>query len=188
MKRGIPQKTKRLTASALLAAMGVALLFMGSFIETLDLSMAALASFFCLFAVVEFGGIYPWLIFAVTGILAVIARPESMGGWFYILFFGYYPIIKDKLQKFKKPLAWTLKILLLNAALAISLTIACFLLYGGDFYNTFMMTFGDEGLGLYAAIGTYLLLNVTFVVYDIALNRLVVFYYVKIRNKFKFLK
>ena len=188
MKRGIPQKTKRLTASALLAALGVALLFMGSFIETLDLSMAALASFFCLFAVIEFGGIYPWLIFAVTGILSVVLMPYSMGGWFYILFFGYYPIVKDKLQRLKKPFVWTLKILLLNAAVAISLTLASFLLYGGDFYNTFMMTFGEDGWGLYAAIGTYLLLNVTFVVYDIALNRLVVFYYVKIRNKFKFLR
>ena len=186
--KGIPQKTKRLTASALLAAMGVAMIFMCSFIEALDLSTAALASFFCLFAVIEFGGMYPWLIFAVTGILSVILMPYTMGGWFYILFFGYYPIIKNKLQKLKKPIAWTLKILLLNGAVAISLTIACFLLYGGDFYQTFMMTFGEDGWGMYAAIGTYLLLNVTFVIYDIALNRLIVFYNVKIRSKFKFLR
>ena len=168
--------------------MGVALLYVGSFIEVLDLSAAALASFCCLFAVIEFGGVYPWLIFAVTGILSVILAPYATGGWFYILFFGYYPIVKDKLQKLKAPIAWTLKLLLLNTAIALCLTIACFLFYGGDFYNTLLLTFGDENWGIYAVIGTYLLLNFTFVVYDIALNRLVVFYYVKIRNKFKFLR
>ena len=188
MSRGVPQKTKRLTASALLAAMGVALIFLGSIIEALDLSAAALASFLCLFAVIEFGGIYPWLIFAVTGILSVILMPYTMGGWFYLLFFGYYPILKNKLEKLKKPIAWILKMLLLNGAVAISIVIAGFLLYGGNVYDAFMMTFGEDGWGIYAAIGTYLLLNVTFVVYDIALNRLIVFYNVKIRNKFKFLK
>ena len=168
--------------------MGVALIFLGSFIEVLDLSAAALASFFCLFAVIEIKGIYPWLVFAVTGILSVILVPHTMGGWFYLLFFGYYPIVKDKLEKLKKPFAWTLKMLLLNGAVAFSIVIAGFLLYGGNVYNAFMATFGEDGWGIYAAIGTYLLLNVTFVVYDIALNRLIVLYNVKIRNKFKFLK
>ena len=61
MSRGISQKTKRMTVSAMLAALGVALLFISGLIETLDLSMAALASFFCIFAVIELGGAYPWL-------------------------------------------------------------------------------------------------------------------------------
>lgn len=188
MKRGIPQKTKRLTASAVLSAMGVALLLIGSLIETLDLSMAAMASFFCVFAVLEFGGAYPWLIYAVTGILSVIFMPQGMGGWFYILFFGYYPILKDKLQRLKAPIAWTLKILLLNLALILSLVFASFVFYNGNLYETFMLMFGDEGWGIYAAIGVYVLVNFVFVIYDIALNRLIVFYFVKIRSKFKFLK
>ena len=37
---------------ALLAAMGVALIFIGALIETLDLTVAALASFFCIFAII----------------------------------------------------------------------------------------------------------------------------------------
>ena len=67
MGKGISNKTKKMTLGAILSAMGVALLFIGSFIETLDLTMAALASFFCIFAVIELGGVYPWLIFSVTG-------------------------------------------------------------------------------------------------------------------------
>ena len=64
MSRGVSEKTKKLTLSATLAAMGVVLLIIGGFIEVLDLSMAALASFFCIFAVIEMERGYSWMIFA----------------------------------------------------------------------------------------------------------------------------
>ena len=192
MKRGIPQKTKMLTASALLSAFGVALLFVGSILETLDLSMAALASFFCLFAVIEIRGIYPWLIYAVTGILSVVLMPNSLGGWFYLLYFGFYPIIKDKVERFKKPLAWAIKIGVFNLALLFG-TLAVFYLFlgnteGKNVIDAFKYVFGTEELGTIFTVGIYLLANITFIVYDIALTRLIVLYYYKIRKKLKFLK
>lgn len=192
MKRGIPQKTKMLTASALLSALGVALMFLGAMIETLDLSMAAMASFFCLFAVLEIRGIYPWLIFAVTGILTIILMPYSMVGWFYLLFFGFYPIFKDKVERLKKPISWILKILAFNFALILG-TVVAFYLFVGDvegknLIDAFGYVFGVEKLGSLVAIGVYLLANITFVVYDIALTRLIILYYFRIRKKLKFLK
>ena len=95
MSRGVSEKTKKITLSAVLTAMGVVLLLIGAVIEVLDLTMAALASFFCIFSVIEMGKGYPWMIYAVTGILSIILMPQGFGGWFYILFFGYYPIIKE---------------------------------------------------------------------------------------------
>jgi hypothetical protein len=192
VKRGIPQRTKLLTASALLASLGVALLFVGSLIETLDLSMAAMASFFCLFAVLEVRGMYPWLIFAVTGILSIVLMPYSMGGWFYLLFFGFYPIFKDKVERLKKPVSWTLKIVVFNLALVLG-TLVAFYIFVGDtegknLIDAFGFVFGVEEFGYLAAAGVYLLANVTFVIYDIALTRLIILFYVKIRKKLKFLK
>lgn len=181
-----------LTASALLSALGVALLFLGSIIQTLDLSMAAMASFFCLFAVLEFRGVYPWLVFAVTGILAVVLMPYSMGGWFYLLFFGFYPIFKNFVERFKKPISWTLKLLLFNVALFLGTAVAFYLLVGDttdkNLIDAFSFIFGVEELGPIVTAGVYLLANVTFVVYDIALSKLIILYYFKIRKKFKFLK
>ena len=130
MSRGVSHKTKKTTLAALLAAMGVALIFLGSVIEVLDLSVAALASFFCIFAVIELGGAYPWLLYAVTSLLSVILMPYTMGGWFYLLFFGYYPILKEKLERLKKPIAWCLKLVILNVALLISVVLAYFLFFG----------------------------------------------------------
>ena len=191
MSRGVSHKTKKMTLCALLAAMGVALIFLGSVIEVLDLSVAVFASFFCIFAVIELGGAYPWLLYAVTSLLAVILMPYTMGGWFYLLFFGYYPILKEKLERLKKPIAWGLKLVILNVALFISVVLAYFLFFGqtdGSLIDAFVYIFGGEGFGEILAIGVYALVNVVFIVYDIALTKLITFYFIKLRHRFKFLR
>ena len=189
MKRGVSHKTKALTLCAILSAMGVVLLMLGALIETLDLSMAALASFFCIFAVIELGGTYPWLIFAVTGTLSVVLLPHSAGGWFYLLFFGYYPILKEKLERLKKPVSYLFKILIFNAAVFLGTAVTLLLFYGGGegktLWDAFIFFFGGEDAGIYLALGTYLLSNAVFVIYDFALTRMITFYFIKIRPRLK---
>ncbi len=188
MSRGVSNNTKKLTVSALLAAMGVALLLIGALLETLDLTMAALTSFLCIFAVIELGGAYPWLIFAVTSVLAIILMPQSMGGWFYLLFFGYYPILKEKFEKLNKYIAWIIKIALLNVALILSVVLVSFIFYGGNPLDTFNFIFSDAEGGVYVAVAVYALVNLVFIIYDIALTRIISFYFIKLRHRFKFLK
>ena len=181
---------KKLTVGALLSAIGVAILSIGGIIQTVDLSAAAIVSFICIFAVIEMGSSYAWMIYAVTGILGVIIMPHNMGAWFFLLFFGYYPILKEKMVKLKKPVSWTLKMLLLNVALAIGLLLAGFVMYGGqksffELVNSIMET----NFGTVATIGVIALVEVTFVIYDIALTRLITYYILKLRHRFsKFLK
>ena len=93
--------TRKLTTCALLAALGVVLLYLGSLVEVLDVSMAVIVSLFCIFAVIEYGGSAPWLIYAVTGVLSLILLPIKTPALLYLLFFGYYPILKEKLEKRK---------------------------------------------------------------------------------------
>jgi hypothetical protein len=188
MSRGVSNHTKKLSVSALLAAMSVAILIIGAFIETLDLSVAAIASFLCVFAVIELGGIYPWLIFAVAGILSIVIMPHSLSGWFYLLFFGYYPILKEKFERLNKYFAWIVKFLLLNFAVFICVAVSSFLFYGGNLLDTFNLIFGDAEKGIYLSIGVYVLVNFVFFVYDIALTKLISFYFAKLRQRFKFLR
>jgi hypothetical protein len=177
-----------MTVSAVMAAMSVALLFLGSIIQTLDLSMAALASFFCIFAVIEIKGAYPWLLYAVTAILSVILMPQNMGGWFYLLFLGYYPILKAKIERLSVILAWLIKMVIFNAALIICVIAASFLFYGGNMLQAIYGMLGAEGWGIYAVAGIYVLVNVVFIIYDIALTRLITYYIMKLSHRFKFLK
>lgn len=192
MKRGVSEKTKKLTLGALLAAMGTVLLLLGALIETLDLTMAALASFFCIFAVIELGGAYPWLIYAVTSILSVVLMPQGMGGWFYLLFFGYYPIIKEKTERLKKPISVILKILIFNGALISGVAISYFLFFaqreGVNALDAVILFFGGEGAGKIMAAFMYLLSNVVFLLYDLAVTRMISFYFIKLRHRLKFLR
>ncbi len=190
MGRGVSEKTKKLTLGAVLAAMGVVLLLIGGVIEVLDLSMAALASFFCIFAVIELGGGYPFMIYAVTGILSVILMPQGLGGWIYILFFGYYPIIKEKLEKLRNPISILLKFVVFNAAITVCAFICYFLFFGEleALLNEFSSLFGGMNIGGALIIAIYAVLNFVFLVYDIALTKLITLYLLKLRKKFKFLK
>ena len=190
MSRGVSEKTKKLTASALISAIGVVILMLGAFIEVLDLSMAALASFFCIFAVIELGKGYPWMIYAVTGILSVLLMPQGLGGWFYILFFGYYPIAKEKFEKLKKPLSWGLKIIVFNIATTLY-ALVCYFLFFGEYQQLLgdiSSLFGGVKIGAIIIMVVYIVLDAVFVIYDIALTRLISFYYFRLRRKFRFLK
>ena len=190
MSRGVSEKTKKMTLSAVLAAMGVVLLLIGAVIEVLDLTMAALASFFCIFAVIEMGRGYPWMIYAITGILSIILMPQGLGGWFYILFFGYYPIVKEKIEKLSKPVAWGLKLLVFNAAITVYAIISYFLFFGEleMLLAEFSAMFGGMEVGAFLVVAIYAILNLVFVIYDLALTKLITLYFLKLRKKFRFLK
>lgn len=191
MGRGVSQKTKKLTLSAVLCALGVVLLSIGSLIQTVDLSAAALASFLCIFAVIELGGAYSWAVYAVTGLLAVILTPYGMAGWFYIAFFGYYPMIKEKTERLSKPLAWIIKVLTLNTALFVCVVISYLLFFaksGGGLLDAFFKIFGDADFGKIFAFAMVAAVNVVFVIYDIALTLMISTYINKLRHKFKFLR
>ncbi len=102
MGRGLEERrrrTKSLALASVLCALGVVLLYVGAVIEVLDMSMVMIASFPIVFAVIELGGAWPWLMYAVTGILGFVLLPSKFPCVMYILFAGFYPIIKEKLEK-----------------------------------------------------------------------------------------
>ena len=190
MGRGVSERTKKLTLGAVLASMGVVLLTIGALVEVLDLSMAALASFFCIFAVIEMGKGYPIMIYAATGILAVLITPQSLSGWIYLLFFGYYPIVKEKLEKLSQTVAWLLKLVVFNLAVTVYATI-CYFLFFGELellLIEFSTLFGGMNIGGILIAIIYAVLNVIFVIYDFALTKLISLYLFRLRRKFKFLK
>ena len=188
--RGVSDRTKKLALGAMLAAMGVVMLAIGGLIEVLDLSMAALASFFCIFAVIEMGKGYPVMVYATTGVLAVLIMPQWLSGWFYLLFFGYYPIVKEKLERLPRAVAWILKLLVFNVAITVYAVI-CYFLFFGELellMNEFSTLFGGMNIGGLLIFIVFAILNVVFVMYDFALTRLISLYLTRFRRRFRFLR
>lgn len=171
------RSTKKLTVTALLAALGTVLLTLGSFIEVLDLSMAAIVSCFVVFLRIELGGGYPYLFWAVTSIATLLLVPSSSAGLLFALL-GLYPLAKAVLERRSRFVEWFFKLALASVILAVFVLVAKFVLFLPD------AIFSGWLLPVFLAIAL-----TAFVLYDVALSRLIVFYSFRIRPRIsRFLK
>ena len=168
------ERTKRLTVCAMLGALGVVVLYLGSMIEVIDISMAVIASLFAIFAVIEYGAPYAWSIYAITGVLSIVLLPNKIPALMYIFFFGFYPIIKEKIERRSSKLTqWVLKEILFNVCLVLLMVLGNYLL---------MI---DVKSWIVIEIVFFLLANGVFPVYDVALTRLISLYIFRLRRKFR---
>ena len=171
------ERTKKIAICAMLSALGVVVLYLGSIVEVLDISMAVIASVFVIFAVIEYGGVAPWTIFFVTGILSTILLPNKLPAVMYLLFLGFYPIIKEKTERLKnRVLQWAIKESVFNVCLILIMLISRYFLYNS--------VSAIRGILVFEAV-FFLLANGTFVIYDIALTRLISLYVFRLRKKFR---
>ena len=171
------KSVKKLTVTAILAALSVVLLELGSLVEVLDLSMAAIVSCFVVFFRIELRGPYPYLFWAVTSVLALLLHPAGGAGFLFALL-GLYPLLKAVFERLPRPIEWLLKMLLVSALLAVFVLVSKFV-FGLDdaIYSGWMLL-----VFLLVALAT-------FVMYDIALSKLILFYSLRIRPRIaRFLK
>ena len=175
MKERVRKRTKYLTVSAMLTALSVVILSLGALVDVLDITTAILASFLCIYAVIELKGAYPWLIWLVTSILAFLLLPIKTPAIFYALFAGFYPILKEKLERLKPPISIPLKLVTFHVCLAgICLLLSLFIPDALDLDGLWWMP-----------ILMYVLSLLCFVVYDLALTRVITFYLVKLKKRFQ---
>lgn len=167
-------KTKTITVCAMLAALSVVVLYLGSFIDVLDASMAVIASVMSVIAVIEFGRSASWSIYAVTSVLSLVLLPNKSPAVMYAAFFGFYPILKEVFERRSKLVSWILKEITFNVALVISFLIIRFVIFIGTPSIPFMMyVFG------------LILLEAIFVLYDVAMTRLISLYIFNLRKRLR---
>ena len=163
-------------------ALGVIILYMGSLIEVLDISMAAIASLLCIIAVIEYGKGYAVMVFGGTALIAMLVLPEKFTPSLYALLIGYYPILKEIIERIGKKsvfsrrifgvLRWAIKLVFFNCAFLAFALVAVYLL---------ALPESEEWM----QITMFVLGNVTFVVYDVALTRLISTYIFRLRSRLR---
>lgn len=119
--------------------------------------------------------------YLVSGLLAFLfAEPEAK--LLYICLFGFYPILKAGIEKIGKPaVEWVLKLIVFNIAV-----LAVYRLLAGIFgvSTEEFGEFGKYGAGIFLAAA-----NIVFVLYDIAVSRMALFYMARLHHMVsKFLK
>lgn len=163
-----------LTASAMLIALGVVLLLLGSFLGILDLTVAALCGIFTLFCYREMPPAYGFAVFAATATLSLLLLPQKTPALLYAVFAGYYPLLKFRTERLPALFAWALKLLLFNAALTAFLLLSVYVL-------------GTPPDAWWVTLVLYVLGTPAFVLYDILLGRALAIYEWRLRPRIEHL-
>ncbi|MBE6681456.1 MAG: hypothetical protein E7600_04125 [Ruminococcaceae bacterium] len=166
------KETKNITLSALLSSLIVVLIVLGTFVELLDITVAAICSLIVFVIKIECGGKYPFLVFLTSSVLALIFVPMSTATLYFIGFFGYYPILKFVFKKMPKALRKIICVLIFNISM-------CILMF--CFKTIFALQ--NEPWQIYVAL--LVTSNIFFICFDYLLDVFIFIYIKKIRPKFK---
>jgi hypothetical protein len=165
---------KRLTFCAMLVALGVIFLGIGALIEVLDISMAVIASICVIIPMIEYGKGTPWMVYAAISVLSLLLLPNKFPAALFALFAGFYPILKEKLERKNTVIRWILKELIFNISLAIIVLLYFFLFFKGTIQVPWMIA---------VAI---VLAELVFILYDKAISKLIRIYVMEFRHRLKF--
>jgi hypothetical protein len=146
-----------------LAAGSLALLWVACLVPSGWVGLTALAGLFPVVGVLAAGRGAGYLCWAASGLLGLILLPDKGVAVLYLLFFGLYPVVKSRLESFRRrSWEWGGKLIFFNAVL----TLVWFLLRE--------MFLPDPPLWMTEHISLlYLAGNLVFVIYDIGLSKLI---------------
>ncbi|MBE6600221.1 MAG: hypothetical protein E7640_03355 [Ruminococcaceae bacterium] len=170
--------TRKLALSAILCAFSVLLIFLGSVIDVMDLTAAMLASILIAVVLIEAGGNWPWLTYAAVSVLSFLLIPNKLPAVIFILT-GYYPIIKQRLERLNPFVSYLLKLLVFNVLMTVFLFICSSFFPGVD-----LLLIPSLSRGANIAIA-YALGNAVFVLYDFALSKLITYYIFVLRDRLR---
>jgi hypothetical protein len=162
----------------MLAALSVVIMLMTLAFPFLSITLPVLAGLILLIAVIEGGAVLSLEIYAVVSIISLLLLADKQAALFYAVFFGYYPVIKEKTERLKnRLLEWLIKLVVYNMALTI-------------FYFAAEILFGIgledfAAFGKYALIAFFIILNIVFVMYDFVFTKIITVYMLSIRRYIK---
>ena len=165
------KKTRTITLAALFSALCVVSLFIASVLPTGQLGLTAVASLFVAAAVVETGYGAGISVFIISSILGMLLVPNKTAPLLYLMFFGYYPVYKNLIERINRViLQWILKLIVFNA----SLTLAFYIL--GEMF----IAFTGRSFGVYML---YIAGNAVFILFDYGYSKVISFYRERIHKK-----
>jgi len=153
--------TKKLALSGILAGLTLALMWVFSFIPSMEYAVPAMAGMVSLLIALELNRIWAIAVYGVTAALSVLMLPTKGIAVLYTLFFGYYPILKSLLEQYlPKWLSLLCKFAAFNAAM-VGIYFIVTKVFG------IQLEFFGETFAKYANIIMLAIGNAAFFVYDL---------------------
>lgn len=113
------KQSSKTALGGILAALSLVLMFLFAIFPSATIAAPAVASILLIFAVLEMGKGWAFGIYVAVSLLAMLVVPTKEAAVLYVVFFGYYPILKALIEKriHKRALEWTVKILLFSVVM-----------------------------------------------------------------------
>jgi len=161
----------------ILAAISISMMLLTAVIPFMQYALPSLAGGLLVLAVIELNKKWAAGIYTATSLLALFIVADKDAALMYVLFFGYYPIIKAVFEKnCPKWLARLLKFLVFNASVAAENLLLIYV---------FHIPFEEmKSLGKWAIPAMFLLMNIILILYDNALALFISLYNKKLRKGF----
>ena len=160
---------RKMTLTALLIALSIVILLIGSYVPSGRMGIVAIAGLLPAAAVVSAGLGAGFFCYAGTGLLAFFLLPAKECVLLYALLFGHYPMLKSLIERMRKPvLEWCCKLVLFNGLLSILYFV----------FRVLFLSAIPEAWAQTAII--YVGGNIAFLLYDICFSQLIGWYIRKI--------
>ena len=176
-------KSRQVALGGVISALCVALMFLAGIMPLTQYTLPMAAGGLIMLAAVEIGNKPALCAWVSVSVLSMTVVPDRSAALMFALFFGYYPIAKQKLERLPSRLAeYACKLLLFSAG-AVAALLALIFVFGA--------TEALEGIGEFVGFNPLLALilwnvilgSVLFIIYDILLTRCYTLYMDKYRQK-----
>lgn len=109
------KKSSKTAVGGVITALSIVLMFLTSVIPTLTYALPAAAGFLITLIVIEIDKKWALGVYVAVSLLSVLLIADKEAAVMYIMFFGYYPIVKAIFEKhFHSMLLWVLKFAVFN--------------------------------------------------------------------------
>ncbi len=177
--RGPKHVSLKVALGGSVAALCLLLMFMTGLIPLGLFTFPAVAGVLLVVIAIEISPRWAALVYAAVALLSPVITPDKEAAMLFIAFFGYYPILKALLERMKsRVLEWACKLLIFNLSFLAGYCVLIFLFNQKEVLESL----GNSGTLVVA--GMWFLGNIVFVIYDLAITRLISAYVHWFRPKF----
>jgi hypothetical protein len=157
----------KVALGGVISSLCLLLMFLTAVFPLLALTLPIFSGMLLIMVAIEINFTWGFLTYAAVAILSVFITPDKEAAILFILFFGYYPILKALLEKSLKKfkaVSWAIKFAVFNIAIIAAYYIIIIVLGTVDMLEEF------DFLGEYMVAGLLGFGNLIFILYDVTLT------------------
>lgn len=168
-------KSMRVAFCGVITALAIVFMLLTGLIPIGTYALPALAGVLSVIIVIEMGARWAFPVYIAVSVISLLLAADKEAVVLFIAFFGYYPMLKAKMESLHKRLIeYLLKFAVFNAAMIVSFFITIYILRVPQESFT---VFGIYLPWVFLVVG-----NVVFIIYDYAVSGLAVAYCQRLRK------